>query len=157
MRTAVSEQDISKAMSTAKRVLGNVSNPRIQKLLADGLIFSAGGATSQAVIQTYAPILAELGVDFVLEHMNDTEDKAARELAHKILRDVVGHGVKLGITEAVIASSEEERKETVSRFEMLRDVMKMASAQKIDLEEALKRVGKEIKGVEIVKSTENTP
>jgi hypothetical protein len=137
----ITSKDLSSATKQARAALANIDNPRIRELLTNGLLFSAQGASAQSVIQVYAPILAELGVDFALQHMHDSEDEGARDLAHKFLRDVVSHGVKIGIVETVLDATAEENEKAILALGNLLQVKEMLSKEGMQFEKAVEKFG----------------
>jgi hypothetical protein len=88
-----------------------------------------------------APIATELGFDFMLHHMHDDEDEGARDLAHKFMRDIVSHGVKLGIVETVLDATAEENEKTVLALDKLLKVKEMLSKEGIGFEKAVEQLG----------------
>ena len=126
------------ATAHALKIVGNAADPRIRELVASGLMFSATGASAQTIIQASAPFMAEIQMDFILAHYNDTEDTEARDLAHKAMRDMIGHGVKLGVVDKVIEASAEEREKEAEQFDKLFALVEAANKSGKRLDQMLR-------------------
>ena len=145
---SVSRKDIDSASSKAKKILENIDNPRMRELLTNGMLFSAGGASAQDVIQVYSPFLAELGIDFAVHNLHNTRDIQARELAHKMARDIISHGVKIGIVETQIDATAEENEKTMSGLKDLLAIKELCSKEGIGFEKAVELLGNRLPVIE---------
>lgn len=140
----VSKKEVETASKKALKVLENINNPHIREMLTNGLVFSAGGASAQDIIQAMSPILAEVGIDFALNHMHDVLDTDARDLAHKMARDIIGHGVKLGVVATQIAATAEENERAILGLKTLLGAKELCSKEGIGFEEACLRLGQRV-------------